>query len=77
MGPPPRRGRGGPPRRYYNRRNFRGGFRQMPRRPNQEYQVIYALFSQTFVTDEGQEVFERFFFKSLKSQVSFLNWEIF
>jgi Y-box-binding protein 1 len=40
MGPPPRRGRGGgPPRRYFNRRSFRGGFRQMPRRPpNPEYQ---------------------------------------
>ncbi len=36
---PPRRGRGGPPRRFFNRRSFRGGYRQMPRRPNPEYQV--------------------------------------
>lgn len=39
MGPPPRRGRGGPPRRFFNRRSFRGGYRQMSRRPNPDYQV--------------------------------------
>lgn len=42
MGPPPRRGRGrGPPRRFFRRNPYRGGFQQPPppRRPNAEYQV--------------------------------------
>ncbi|XP_065218880.1 Y-box-binding protein 1 isoform X1 [Planococcus citri] len=39
MAPPPFRGRGGPSRGFFNnRRNFRRGFRQMPRRPISEYQ---------------------------------------